>query len=57
MADLWSVCPACGSPAYEMQMGHKGPFSMEQTCIACGNIGPDLHFTAEPEPETEVKAA
>jgi len=57
MAELWAKCPACGSQAYEMKMGQRGPWSMEQVCMECGNVGPNLHFTAEPEPESEEKAA
>lgn len=44
---IWSECPDCKGQVYEIRLGRKGPWSIEQICCRCGVIGHDQHFLAE----------
>lgn len=46
--ELWSNCPDCGAHCLFPVLVFDQGFFMAQTCPACGSVGRNLHFTAEP---------
>jgi hypothetical protein len=47
MSEPWTICPECGNPEFEINLGAKWEHSIEQVCTRCGVVGPDLHFAAD----------